>query len=382
MALFCQILDSVRWRWTASPWGLRLWSPQGSENVNMILMPAAHTLAYSLCELHHPPPCNNLTDESHPPFRWIMDEKCKCKMYFQSLLCSGNDWELSEFGSCISNSYRDQVASSGHTSWSAQFLVLACSQKQMLAEKGNEERSHAAYWIKAELVPVERKDSHAMDVSVHRAGKQLSGDLLLTTPSLPWHQAGGYEIRIGSWKSHAARTGKGSAIPEPGQRKPPIFNRKLWKLGLLNPTSDKVCWYASNQPSRGAKSEQRSLDFFFFKEGWLHSDSWECIIHCLGESLHDCFPNWQNPSDLWKTFSLSLFLPSLFQNGNVLCSRVRCPSLHCLSPVHIPHLCCPRCPGNPVCLSFLKLCCVSAFPLHLTRLIFLNFPRRETSSQK
>lgn len=264
MALFCQILDSVRWRWTASPWGLRLWSPQGSENVNMILMPAAHTLAYSLCELHHPPPCNNLTDESHPPFRWIMDEKCKCKMYFQSLLCSGNDWELSEFGSCISNSYRDQVASSGHTSWSAQFLVLACSQKQMLAEKGNEERSHAAYWIKAEVVPVERKDSHAMDVSVHRAGKQLSGDLLLTTPSLPWHQAGGYEIRIGSWKSHAARTGKGSAIPEPGQRKPPIFNRKLWKLGLLNPTSDKVCWYASNQPSRGAKSEQRSLDFFFF----------------------------------------------------------------------------------------------------------------------
>ncbi|MBW04643.1 Chordin-like protein 1, partial [Eschrichtius robustus] len=33
------------------------------------------------------------------------------------------------------------------------------------------------------------------------------------------------------------------------------------------------------------------------------------------------------------------------ENGNVLCSRVRCPSLHCLSPVHIPHLCCPRCPG-------------------------------------
>ncbi|XP_007181346.2 chordin-like protein 1 isoform X5 [Balaenoptera acutorostrata] len=34
------------------------------------------------------------------------------------------------------------------------------------------------------------------------------------------------------------------------------------------------------------------------------------------------------------------------ENGNVLCSRVRCPSLHCLSPVHIPHLCCPRCPGD------------------------------------
>ncbi|KAF3812546.1 hypothetical protein GH733_019348 [Mirounga leonina] len=36
------------------------------------------------------------------------------------------------------------------------------------------------------------------------------------------------------------------------------------------------------------------------------------------------------------------------ENGNVLCSRVRCPSLHCLSPVHIPHLCCPRCPGVPL----------------------------------
>uniref|UniRef100_A0A452VEH3 Chordin like 1 n=1 Tax=Ursus maritimus TaxID=29073 RepID=A0A452VEH3_URSMA len=34
------------------------------------------------------------------------------------------------------------------------------------------------------------------------------------------------------------------------------------------------------------------------------------------------------------------------ENGNVLCSRVRCPSLHCLSPVHIPHLCCPRCPDS------------------------------------
>lgn len=55
----------------------------------------------------------------------------------------------------------------------------------------------------------ECKDSHARDVSVHRAGKQLSRDLLLTTLSLLWHQAGGYEIRIGSWKSHVARTEKG-----------------------------------------------------------------------------------------------------------------------------------------------------------------------------
>lgn len=255
----------------------------------------------------------------------------------------------------------------------------------MLAEKRNEERSHAAYWINAELVLVECKDSHATDVSVHRAGKQLPGDLLLTTPSLPWHQAGGYEIRIGSWKSHAARTGKGRTIPEPGQRKPPIFNRKLWKLGLLNPASDKVCWYASNQSSRGAKSEQRSLVFWLFF--FLKKD--DCI-QILGNAL---FTVWVSPcmtvsqtGRIPVTFerhflSLSLFLSFLFQNGNVLCSRVRCPSLHCLSPVHIPHLCCPRCPGNPVCLSFIKLC-VSAFPLHLTRLIFLNSPRRKTSSQK
>ncbi|XP_009991065.1 PREDICTED: chordin-like protein 1 isoform X3 [Tauraco erythrolophus] len=34
------------------------------------------------------------------------------------------------------------------------------------------------------------------------------------------------------------------------------------------------------------------------------------------------------------------------ENGNVLCSRIRCPSLHCPSPVHVPQLCCPRCPGD------------------------------------
>nr|XP_037844962.1 chordin-like protein 1 isoform X2 [Chlorocebus sabaeus] len=47
------------------------------------------------------------------------------------------------------------------------------------------------------------------------------------------------------------------------------------------------------------------------------------------------------------------------ENGNVLCSRVRCPNVHCLSPVHIPHLCCPRCPGllqsdtQPLCLYYI-----------------------------
>jgi hypothetical protein len=63
-------------------------------------------------------------------------------------------------------------------------------------------------------------------MSLYRAGKQLSRDLLLTTLSLLWHQAGGYEIKIGSWKSHVARTEKGRTITESsmgGQRKPPIF---------------------------------------------------------------------------------------------------------------------------------------------------------------
>ncbi|XP_075429582.1 chordin-like protein 1 isoform X3 [Ascaphus truei] len=36
------------------------------------------------------------------------------------------------------------------------------------------------------------------------------------------------------------------------------------------------------------------------------------------------------------------------EGGNVLCSRVRCPSLHCASPVYVPQLCCPRCPGDGV----------------------------------
>ncbi|XP_030065609.1 chordin-like protein 1 [Microcaecilia unicolor] len=34
------------------------------------------------------------------------------------------------------------------------------------------------------------------------------------------------------------------------------------------------------------------------------------------------------------------------ENGSVLCSRVRCQSLSCPSPVHVSHLCCPRCPGD------------------------------------
>ncbi|XP_040179816.1 chordin-like protein 1 isoform X2 [Rana temporaria] len=34
------------------------------------------------------------------------------------------------------------------------------------------------------------------------------------------------------------------------------------------------------------------------------------------------------------------------EGGNVLCSRVRCPILHCPSPVYVPQLCCPRCPGD------------------------------------
>ncbi|KAG8448045.1 hypothetical protein GDO86_015225 [Hymenochirus boettgeri] len=36
------------------------------------------------------------------------------------------------------------------------------------------------------------------------------------------------------------------------------------------------------------------------------------------------------------------------EGGNVLCNRVRCPSLHCANPIYIPQLCCPRCPGDGV----------------------------------
>ncbi|XP_044283405.1 chordin-like protein 1 isoform X3 [Varanus komodoensis] len=34
------------------------------------------------------------------------------------------------------------------------------------------------------------------------------------------------------------------------------------------------------------------------------------------------------------------------ENGNVLCNRIRCPNLHCPSPIHVPQLCCPRCPDD------------------------------------
>ncbi|KAM4664144.1 chordin-like protein 1 [Discoglossus pictus] len=34
------------------------------------------------------------------------------------------------------------------------------------------------------------------------------------------------------------------------------------------------------------------------------------------------------------------------EGGNVLCSRVKCPSLHCANPLYVPQLCCPRCPGD------------------------------------
>ncbi|XP_043913202.1 chordin-like protein 1 [Protopterus annectens] len=34
------------------------------------------------------------------------------------------------------------------------------------------------------------------------------------------------------------------------------------------------------------------------------------------------------------------------ENGNVLCNRVKCPSLHCSNPVSVPQQCCPRCPDE------------------------------------
>uniref|UniRef100_A0ABI7XAT5 Chordin like 1 n=1 Tax=Felis catus TaxID=9685 RepID=A0ABI7XAT5_FELCA len=75
-----------------------------------------------------------------------------------------------------------------------------------------------------------------------------------------------------------------------------------------DPSFRKICQPAIHQPSRRASDETREENADF--------------IQLLGNAS---FAVW---------------------NGNVLCSRVRCPSLHCVSPVHIPHLCCPRCPGD------------------------------------
>ncbi|XP_026910784.1 chordin-like protein 1 isoform X3 [Acinonyx jubatus] len=75
-----------------------------------------------------------------------------------------------------------------------------------------------------------------------------------------------------------------------------------------DPSFRKICQPAIHQPSRRASDEKREENADF--------------IQLLGNAS---FTVW---------------------NGNVLCSRVRCPSLHCVSPVHIPHLCCPRCPED------------------------------------
>lgn len=75
----------------------------------------------------------------------------------------------------------------------------------------------------------------------------------------------------------------------------------------------------------------------------------------------------------FERHSILLLLHPLFQNGNVLCSRVRCPNLHCLSPVHIPHLCCPRCPGKRIHL-FLSQLWFSFLPLSLNPLHLPNSP--------
>lgn len=119
-----------------------------------------------------------------------------------------------------------------------------------------------------------------------------------------------------------------------------------------------------SQPGGGASAERRkeNADFIQFLGNALYT-VW------VSPSMA-CFPNWHDPRDLSKTVTWWwLLLPPLFQNGNVLCSRVRCPSLHCLSPVHVPHLCCPRCPGKPVRLFLPQLrfsfLCLPPNPLHL-----------------
>ncbi|KAM6427120.1 chordin-like protein 1 [Liasis olivaceus] len=36
------------------------------------------------------------------------------------------------------------------------------------------------------------------------------------------------------------------------------------------------------------------------------------------------------------------------ETGNVLCNKIKCPALHCSTPVYEPHSCCPKCSDEPV----------------------------------
>ncbi|KAM8753332.1 chordin-like protein 1 isoform 5-T5 [Rhynchonycteris naso] len=100
--------------------------------------------------------------------------------------------------------------------------------------------------------------------------------------------------------------------------------RKKWKMG-------------------GVKYIFALLLFFFFLEGSKTEQVKQSETYCMfQDKKYRVGERWHPYLEPYGLVYCVNCICS--ENGNVLCSRVRCPSLHCLSPVYIPHLCCPRCP--------------------------------------
>lgn len=200
-----------------------------------------------------------------------------------------------------------------------------------------------------------------------------SRDPLLIILSLKWHWAGDYEIRGGSWKRHEARElGKGRNTQGQTRISCPQLMGVFENWSTSDPSLRKACQWAINQPRRGASHEKGKKMLIVFSFLGMLFTVW--VSPCMTVFQTGMIP---------VTFERHLFFlgASFFQNGNVLCSRVRCPNLHCLSPVHIPHLCCPRCPGKPICF-FYSCLWLSFLRLHPLQPISPKFPRRETARQK
>uniref|UniRef100_A0A9L0IEG7 Chordin like 1 n=1 Tax=Equus asinus TaxID=9793 RepID=A0A9L0IEG7_EQUAS len=129
-----------------------------------------------------------------------------------------------------------------------------------------------------------------------------------------------------------------------GRRRRPVAS-----LSILGPESFELPFAVAKMRKKwkmgGMKYIFSLLLFFLFLEGSKteqvkHSETY-CVFqdkkYRVGERWHPYL----------EPYGLVYCVNCLCsENGNVLCSRVRCPSLHCLSPVHIPHLCCPHCPGE------------------------------------
>ncbi|KAM8753329.1 chordin-like protein 1 isoform 2-T2 [Rhynchonycteris naso] len=102
--------------------------------------------------------------------------------------------------------------------------------------------------------------------------------------------------------------------------------RKKWKMG-------------------GVKYIFALLLFFFFLEGSKTEQVKQSETYCMfQDKKYRVGERWHPYLEPYGLVYCVNCICS--ENGNVLCSRVRCPSLHCLSPVYIPHLCCPRCPES------------------------------------